>query len=52
MSVEDYFTDFENAQELVQQANADILDFTDLVAKKRIVGKQSLAGYENAIEAL
>ena len=35
-SVEDYFTDFENAQELVQQANADILDFTDLVAKERI----------------
>jgi len=35
-SVEDYYTDFENAQELVQQANADILDFTDLLAKERI----------------
>ena len=35
-SVEDYYTDFENALELVQQANADILDFTDLLAKERI----------------
>ncbi len=35
-SVEDYYTNFENAQELVQQANANILDFTDLIAKERI----------------
>lgn len=34
-SVEDYYTDFENAQELVQQANVDILDHTDLLAKER-----------------
>ena len=34
-TVEDYYTDFENAQELVQQANVDILDHTDLLAKER-----------------
>lgn len=34
-SVEDYYTDFENAQELVQQANVYILSCTDLLAKER-----------------
>mgnify|MGYP006888611105 CR=1 FL=1 len=35
-TVEDYYTDFKNAQELVQQANVDILDHSDLLVKERI----------------
>ena len=35
-SVEDYYVDFENAQELVLQAHVDLLDHTDLLLKERV----------------
>ena len=35
-TVEHYYIDFENTQELVQQVNVDILDHSHLLAKEHI----------------